>query len=147
MQFQSVNTILLKPPTNVSVCFASLHTCHLPVLPELFACTLTSNLIFNIKVLLFLFWGFEKYFLMFTQSVSQFSCSVVSDCDPMNRSMPSLPVHHQLPEFTQIHVRQVGDAIQPPHRLSSPSPPALNLSQHQGLFNWVYSSHGVAKVL
>ena len=55
-------------------------------------------------------------------------------CDPMNRSTPGLPVHHQLPEFTHIHVHRVGDAIQPSHPLSSPSPPALNPSQHQGLF-------------
>ena len=55
-------------------------------------------------------------------------------CDPMNSSMPGLPVHHPLPEFTQTHVHQVGDATQPSHPLSSPSPPALNLSQHQGLF-------------
>ena len=68
-------------------------------------------------------------------------------CDPMNRSMPGLPVHHQLPEFTQTHVHRVGDAIQPSHPLSSPSPPALNPSQHQSLFQWVNSSHEVAKVL
>ena len=55
-------------------------------------------------------------------------------CDPMNRSTPGLPLHHQLPESTQTHVHQVDDAIQPSHLLSSPSPPALNLSQHQGLF-------------
>ena len=55
-------------------------------------------------------------------------------CDPMDRSTPSLPVHHQLPEFTQAHVHRVSDAIQPSHPLSSPSPPALNLSQHQALF-------------
>ena len=55
-------------------------------------------------------------------------------CDPMNRSTPGLPVHHQLPEFTQTHVHQVGGAIQPSHPMSSPSPPALNPSQHQGLF-------------
>ena len=61
--------------------------------------------------------------------------------DPMNHSTPGLPVHHQLPEFTQTHVHRVGDAIQPSHRRSSPSPPALNLSQHQGLFQWVSSSH------
>ena len=67
--------------------------------------------------------------------------------DPMNRSMPSLPVHHQLPEFTQIHVHQVSDTIQPSHPLSSPSPPAPNPSQHQGLFQWVNSSNEVAKVL
>ena len=68
-------------------------------------------------------------------------------CDPMNRSTPGLPVHHQLPEFTQTHAHWVGDAIQPSHPLSSPSPPAFNLSQHQGLFRWVSSSHQVAKVL
>ena len=55
-------------------------------------------------------------------------------CDPMNRSTPGLPVHHQLPESTQTHVHCVSDAIQPSHPLSSPFPPALNLSQHQGLF-------------
>ena len=68
-------------------------------------------------------------------------------CDPMNRSTPGLPVHHQLPEFTQTHVHRVDDAIQPSHPLSSPSPPAFNLSQHQGLFQRVSSSHQVAKVL
>ena len=61
--------------------------------------------------------------------------------------MPGLPVHHQLPEFTPTHVHRVGDAIQPPHPLLSPSPPAFNLSQHQDLFRWVNSSHQVAKVL
>ena len=68
-------------------------------------------------------------------------------CDPMNRSTPGLFVHHQLPESTQTHVHWVGDAIQPSHPLLSPSPPVLNLSQHQGLFKWVSSSHQVAKVL
>ena len=72
----------------------------------------------------------------------QFSRSVVS-----NSVTPGLPVHHQLPEFTQTHVHWVSDAIQPSHPLSSPSPPAFNLSQHQGLFQWVSSSHQVAKVL
>ena len=68
-------------------------------------------------------------------------------CDPMNRSTPGLPVHHQLPEFTQTHVHRVRDTIQPSHLLSFPSPPAPNPSQHQGLFQWVNSSHEVAKVL
>ena len=68
-------------------------------------------------------------------------------CDPMNHSTPGFPVHHQLPEFTQTHVHWVGDAIQPSHPLSSPFPPAPNPSQHQGLFQWVNSSHEVAKVL
>ena len=65
----------------------------------------------------------------------------------MDCSMPGLPVHHQLPEFTQTHVHWVSDAIQPSHPLLSPSPPTFNLSQHQGLFKWVSSSHQVAKVL
>ena len=65
----------------------------------------------------------------------------------MDCSTPGLPVHHQLPEFTQTHVHWVGDASQPSHPLSSPSPPAFNLSQHQGLFQWVSSSHQVAQVL
>ena len=77
-------------------------------------------------------------------SVAQ-SCPTL--CDPMNSSTPGLPVHHQLPEFTQTHVHWVSDAIQLSHPLSSPSPLALNLSQHQGLFRWVRSSHQVAKVL
>ena len=73
-------------------------------------------------------WGFGA------RSV-QFSSSVMSDSlQPMNHSMPGLPVHYQLPESIQTHVHQVGDAIQPSHPLSSPSPPAFNISQHQGLF-------------
>ena len=68
-------------------------------------------------------------------------------CNPKNRSTPGLPVHHQLPEFTQTHVHRVSDAIQPSHPLSSPSPPSPNPCQHQSLFQWVNSSHEVAKVL
>ena len=68
-------------------------------------------------------------------------------CDPMDCSMPGLPVHHQLPEFTQTLVHWVSDAIQPSHALSSPSPPTINLCQHRGLFKRVSSSHQVAKVL
>ena len=68
-------------------------------------------------------------------------------CDPKNCSTPGLPVHHQLPELTQTHVHSIGDAIQPSHPLSSSSPPAFNLSHHQGLFQGVSSSHQVAKVL
>ena len=65
----------------------------------------------------------------------------------MNHNTPGLPVHHQLPEFTQTHLHWVGDAIQPSHPLSSPSPPAFNISQNQGLFKWLSSSYQVAKVL
>ena len=68
-------------------------------------------------------------------------------CYPMDCSTPGLPVHHQLPEFTQTHAHWVSDAIQPSHLQLTPSPPALSLSQHQGLFKWVSSSHQVAKVL
>ena len=77
-------------------------------------------------------------------SVAQ-SCPTL--CEPMNPSTPGLPVHHQLLEFTQTHVHRVSDAIQLSHPLLSPSPPAPNPSQHQGLFQWVNSSHEVAKVL
>ena len=65
----------------------------------------------------------------------------------MDCSMPGFPVHHQLPELAQTHVHQVSDTIQPSHPLSSPSPLAFNISQHQNLFRWVSSSHHVAKIL
>ena len=87
-------------------------------------------------------WDVEKEDLF--SSVVQ-SCPTL--CDPMNRSTPGLPVHHQLPEFTQTHVHWVSDAIPPSHPLSSPSPPAPNPSQHHSLFQWVNSSHEMAKVL
>ena len=88
--------------------------------------------------------------LSFCMMYYQFSSGAQSCptlCDPMNHSTPGLPVHYQLPEFTQTHVHRVSDAIQPPHPLSSPSPPAPNPSQHQSLFQWVNSSHEVAKGL
>ena len=85
----------------------------------------------------------ETYSVQF----SSFTQSCPTLCDPMNCSMPGLPVHHQLPEFTQTHIHQVSKAIQPSHPLSSPFPPAPNPSQHQSLFQWVNSSHEVAKVL
>ena len=84
-----------------------------------------------------------NFSLMFSSGAQ--SCLTLRD--PMDCSTPGLRVHHQLPEFTQTHVLWVGDAIQPSHPLSSPSPPAFNLSQHQGLFKWVSFSHQVAKVL
>ena len=89
---------------------------------------------------------------MYFHSISSVQFSSVTQscptlCDPMNRSTPGLPVHHQLLEFTETHVRRVSDAIQPSHPLSSPSPPAPNPSQHQSLFQRVNSSHEVAKVL
>ena len=93
--------------------------------------------------------GAPQYIRQMLSSV-QFS-SVAQSCptlwDPMDCSTPGLPVHQQLLEFIQTHVHRVGDAIQPSHPLSSPSSPAPNPSQHQGLFQWVNSSHQVAKVL
>ena len=73
--------------------------------------------------------------------------SCLTLCEPMNRSTPGLTLHHKLPEFTQTHAHLVSNAIQPSHPLLSPSPPAPNPSQHQGLFQWVNSLHEVAKVL
>ena len=86
--------------------------------------------------------SYEGIFRRFS-SVAQ-SCPTL--CDPMDCNMPGLPVCHQLPEFTQTHVHWDCDPIQLSHPLSSPSP-AFNLSQHQGLFKWVSSSHQVAKLL
>ena len=74
--------------------------------------------------------------LLINYQFSSVAQSCPNLCDPMNHSTPGLPVHHQLPEFTQTHVHRVSDAIQPSHPLSSPSPPAPNPSQHQGLLQW-----------
>ena len=92
----------------------------------------------NIKML-----NIANYSVQFS-SVPQ-SCPTL--CDPMNHSTPGLPVHHQHPEFTQTHIHRVGDAIQPSHTMSSPSPSAHNPHQNQSLFQWVTSSHEMAKVL
>ena len=87
------------------------------------------------------------YFQFSSIQLSSVTQSCPTLCDPMNRSTPGLPVHHQLPEFTQTHVHRVSDATYPSHPLSSPSPPAPNPSEHQSLSQWVNSSHQVAKVL
>ena len=87
------------------------------------------------------------YLMLLKAQFSSITQSCPTLCDPMNRSMPGLPVHHQIPEFTQTHIHRVSDAIQPSHPLSSPSPPAPNPSQHHSLFQWGNSSHEVAKVL
>ena len=85
--------------------------------------------------------------LQFLYQFSSVAQSCLTLCDPMNHSMPGLPVHHQLPEFIQTHAHRVGDAIQLSHPLSSPSSPAPNPSQHQGIFQWVNSLPEVARVL
>ena len=94
-----------------------------------------------------LIWLFEKTECVGRESVSSVTQSCPTLCNPMDCSTPGLLVHHQPPESTQTHVHWVRDAIQPSHPLSSPSPPTFNLSQHQGLFKWVSSSHQVAKIL
>ena len=85
--------------------------------------------------------------LMSSVQFSSVTQSCLTLCDPMDHSTPGLPVHHQLLESNQTHLHWVGEAIQPSHPLSSLSPPAFKLSQHQGLFKWVSFSHQVAKVL
>ena len=93
-------------------------------------------------------WIVDRCFTVWDMSLSSVWSSVVPTlCNPINHSTPGLPVYHQLLEFTQTHVHRVGNAIQPSHPLSSPFPPAPNPSQHQSLFQWVNSSHEVAKVL
>ena len=124
----------------------SLSTCWLSILNTA-ACTRRSQTPNLSCVYLSFVWSFFSNLLLvfLINSVAQ-SCPTL--CDPMNRSTPGLPVHHQLPVSTQTHVHQVDDAIQPSHHsLLFPSPPALNLSQHRGLYQWVNSSHQVAKVL
>ena len=90
------------------------------------------------------YWLMSIFFKIQFSSVTHLCLTL---CDPMDSSTPGLPVHRQLLEFTQTHVHWVSDAIQPSPPLSSPSPPTINLSQHRGLFQWVSSSHQVAKVL
>ena len=104
---------------------------------------LLATYIFKICVIIYNCEGQASYKLIFS-SVTQ-SCPTF--CNPMDCSTPVFPVHHQLPELTQTHVHWVNDAIQQSHPLSSPSPPAFNLSQHLGLFQCVSSSHQVAKLL
>ena len=87
---------------------------------------------------------FGFFMLVGFSSVSQ---SCLTPCDPVDCSMPGFPVHHHLPELVETHVHRDSDAIQPSHPLSSPSPPALSLSHHQGFFQWVSSLHQVATVL
>ena len=97
---------------------------------------------------LFYFLGLaETVHLKIFHQFSSVTQSCLTLCNPMDCSMPDFPVYHQRLQHDQTHVHRVSDAIQPSHPLSSPSPPAFTLSQHQGLFKWVSSSHHVAKVL
>ena len=131
------------------------HCIHIPLL-YLFICWLT--LYASCTWISVTFFRFETFSFIISSNTfyapfsSPFQFSSVAQscltlCDTMEWSTPGLPFHHQLPEFTQTHVHWVSDAIQPSHPLLSPSPPALNPSQHQGLSQWSSSSHQVAKVL
>ena len=119
-----------------SLCFLDLNICFLSQLREV-------SIYHGFRYVLYTFLSSSSgtllmpMFICLMSSSIQFSSvaqSCQTLCDPMNRTTPGLLVHHQLPEFTQTHVHRVGDAIQPSHPLSSPSPPALNPSQHQSLF-------------
>ena len=114
---------------------------------KLFIISIYSIIHYPLVQLLLIKWYLNDFLVKHSVQFSSVAQSYPTLCDPMNRSMPGLPVHHQLPEFIQTHIHWVSDAIQPSHPLSSPSPPALNPSQHQSLFQWVNSSHEVAKVL
>ena len=107
---------------------------------------------FNTSFLSALFTSYSIHCCLYGQLVCSVQFSSVAQscptlCNPMNCSTLGLPIHHQLPEFTQTHVHPVSDAIQPSHPLLSPSPPAPNPSQHQSLFQWVNCLHEVAKAL
>ena len=135
------------PPYNLLLFFFSQQFCYidvesaLPLLHNSF-----PSLVASLSLSLSLFLCSGKFLWWYLQ-FSTITQSCLTLCDPVDCSTPGFPVHHQLPELTQTHVHWVGDAIQPSHPLSSPSPPAFNLPQNQGLFQWVSSSHQVAKVL
>ena len=114
-----------------------------------FSCLLDTVLLKNYQIYFTTHWWVMICSLKII-AIAQFSsvtqlCPTL--CDPIDCSMPGLPVYYQLPEFTQTHIHWVSDIFQPPNYLLSPSLPAFNLSQHQGLFKWVISSRQVAKVL
>ena len=138
------------PSLSLTVCSNSCllsQWCH----PTISSCVTPSSPALNLSQHQSLFQWVGSSHQVATIMITNFIFSSVSQSyvtlhDPMDCSTPGFPVHHQLPEFTQTHVYWVSDAIQPSHPLSSPSP-AFNLSQHQGLFKWVSSSHQVAKIL
>jgi len=116
--------------------------CHLK--KSFMTCLINDVPLRGVRRKTFFLFQFESSHSVQFSSVAQ-SCPTL--CDPMNRSTPGLPVHYQLLESTQTHVHREDDAIQPSHPLSTPSTPALNLSRHQSLFQWVSFLHQVAKVL
>ena len=123
-------------PFKSKICFLSENVHNCLVISYLHS----MKLLWNIQII-------NNWLAKLTRTLLISSVQSLSHVWLCNLSTPGLPVHHQLREFTQTHVHWIGDAIQPSHPLSSPSPPALNLSQHQGLFKWVRSLHQLAKVL
>ena len=117
------------------------------LLPKIYVFLFLSSMGYSLVSKMSIFFKRYLFKLYNCHSVSSVVQSCRTLCNPMNRSMPGLPVYHQLLEFTQTHMHLVGDAIQPSHPLLSPSPPAPIPSQHQSLFQSVNSSHEVAKVL
>ena len=144
--FQSLSRVWLFVNPWTAACQASLliTNSQSPPKPMSIVSVILSNNLILCHPLLLLPSIFPSISSVQFSSVTQ-SCPTL--CYPMNLSTPGLPVHHQLPELAQTHVHRVSDAIQPSHPQSSPFPPAPNPSQHQGLFQWVNSSHEVAKVL
>ena len=142
----------------IQACFTLLHSADKCVLYRFKICgnselnksigTILSNSISSVHVSVSHFGNSYNIFkINFSVQFSSITQSCPTFCDPMDCCTPGFPVHHQLPEPTQTHVHWVGEAIQPSHPLSSPSPPAFSLSQHQSLFKQVRSSHRLAKIL
>ena len=138
---RSLTFFYISIVNTVNINYCTLVIIHSMLIKSLL-CMVIENLKKCIKHVVFLEWV-TAVIVQFS-SVTQ-SCPTL--CNFMHCSTPGLPVQHQLPEFTQTHVPLVSDAIQPSHPLPSPSPCAPNPSQHQSLFQWVNSSHEVAKVL
>ena len=139
--------------------FSYLYMCVCPTLSDTMDCSLPGSSLHEILQARILEWvasscSRDLYMyvspyvsILYIYNFSSVAQLCLTLCSPMNRSTPGLPVHHHPLEFTQTHGHWVGDAIQPSHPLSSPFAPAPNLSQYQSLFQWVSSSHEVAKVL
>ena len=124
---------LIQISIYIIVCVCSVAQLYLTLCNPMDSNPLESSVhgIFQARILEWVAIPFSRLYIIQIRSVAQ-SCLTL--CDLMNHSTPGLPVHHQLPEFTQTHLHRVSDAIQPSHPLSSPSPPAPNPSQHQSLF-------------
>ena len=115
--------------------------------PSIYVILIWNNCLYWCLCQIIVFKSGHLFVFMLSDQIRSVAQSCPTLCNPMNHSTPGLPVHHQFLEFTQTHIHWVSDAIQPSHPLLSPSPLAPNPSQHQSLFQWVNSSHEVAKLL